>query len=51
MIHLTTALSARLLLVLLAGGLVLLLLVVLLVGHAHLGGMPVLAQETAAVVN
>ena len=41
MIHLRHALSARFLL----------LLIVLLLGHAHLGGMPVLAQESVAVVN
>jgi len=41
MIPLSTALSARFLFVLLAVCFVLLVLVVLLVGHAHLGGMPV----------
>jgi hypothetical protein len=51
MIPLSHALSVRLLLVLLAVCFVLLLLVALLLGHAHLGAMPVLAQETAAVVN
>ena len=51
MIHLSHALSTRFLLVLLAVGFVLLLLVVLLLGHAHLGAMPVLAQESMAVIN
>jgi hypothetical protein len=51
MIHLSHALSARFLLVLLAVCFVLLLLVALLLGHAHLGGMPVLAQEAMTVVN
>ena len=51
MIHLSDALSTRFLLVLVAVCFVLLLLVVLLLGHAHLGGMPVLAQDTSAVVN
>jgi len=51
MTHLSHVLSARLLLVLLAVCFVLLLLVVLLLGHAHLGGMPVLAQDSMAVVN
>ena len=51
MIPLSHALSPRFLLVLLAVGFVLLLLVVLLLLHAHLGGIPVLAQETTAVVN
>jgi hypothetical protein len=51
MIHLSHALSARFLLVLLAVCFVLLLLVALLLGHAHLGGIPVLAQEAMTVVN
>ena len=51
MIYRSHALSARFLLVLLAVCFVLLLLAVLFLGHAHLGGMPVLAQETAAVIN
>ena len=51
MIHLSHALSARFLLVLLAACFVLLVLVVLLLGHAHLGAMPVLAQDTMSVIN
>jgi hypothetical protein len=51
MTHLSHALSTRLLLVLVAVCFVLLLLVVLLLGHAHLGGMPVPAQESMAFVN
>jgi len=51
MIHLSHALSARFLLVLLAVCFVLVLLVVLLLGHAHLGGVPVLAQSSMAVVD
>jgi len=51
MIYRSYALSARFLLVLLAVCFVLLLLVVPLLGHAHLGGVPVLAQDTMAVVN
>jgi len=51
MIHLSHALSVRFLPVLLAVCFVLLLLVVLLLGHAHLGAMPVLATDTMAVIN
>jgi len=51
MIHLSHALSARFLLIILAVCFVLLLLAFLLLGHAHLGGTPVLAQDTMAVVN
>ena len=51
MIPLSTAFSTRYLLVLVAVCFVLLVLVVLLLGHAHLGGMPVLTQENVAVVN
>jgi len=51
MIPLSTALSARYLLVLLTVCFVLLVLVVLLLGHAHLGGIPVLAESTMGVIN
>jgi len=51
MIYRSPALSARFLLVLLAVCFVLLVLAVLLLLHAHLGGMPVLAGDTMAVVN
>ena len=51
MIPLSTALAARYLLVLVAVCFVLLVLVVLLLGQAHLGGMPVLSQESVAVIN
>ena len=51
MVPLSHALSARFLVVLLAVGFVLLLLVILLLGHAHLGAMPVLAQDPVSVVN
>ncbi len=51
MTPLSHALSARFLLVLVAVCFVLLVLVVLLLLHAHLGGMPVLAQDPVSVVN
>jgi len=51
MIPLSTALSARFLFLLLTVCFVLLLLVVLLLWHAHLGGIPVLVQDTMAFVN
>ena len=51
MIPLSTALSTRFLLVLVAVCFMLLVLVVLLLGHVHLGGMRVLAQESMAVIN
>jgi hypothetical protein len=51
MIYRSHALSARFLLIILAACCVLLLLAVLFLGHAQLGGMPVLAQESMAVIN
>jgi len=51
MIPLSTAFSTRYLLVLVAVCFVLLLRVVLLLWHAHLGGIPVLVQDTMAFVN
>ena len=50
MIRLSTALSPRFLLMLLVV-LALLLMAVVFLGHLHLGGSPILAQSTMAVVN
>ena len=50
MIRLSTALSPRLLLMLLVV-LALLLMAVVFLGHLHLGGSPILAQSSMAVLN
>ena len=47
---LSDALASRSLVILLAVLLVLVLLTVLFLVHAHLGGMPMLAQSTEAIV-
>jgi hypothetical protein len=47
---LSGALASRSLVILLAVLLVLVLLTVLFLVHAHLGGMPILAQSTEAIL-